>query len=51
MIQATATMAKLIVLDKLIMKDFYAENKLVIFNIIGVSPDETQAYQGIMEAK
>lgn len=49
MIQATATMAKLIGLDKPVMKDVYADNKPVVFNITGVSPDEAaQAYRNIM---
>lgn len=49
MIQATATMAKLIGLDKPVMKDVYADNKPVVFNITGVSPDEAaQAYRSIM---
>lgn len=49
MIQATATMAKLIGLDKPVMKDVNADNKPVVFNITGVSPDEAaQAYKNIM---
>ena len=49
MIQATATMAKLIGLDKPVLKDVYADNKPVVFNITGISPDEAaQAYQDIM---
>lgn len=49
MIQATSTMAKLIGLDKPVMKDVYADNKPVVFNITGVSPDEAaQAYRDIM---
>lgn len=49
MIQATATMARLIGLDKPVMKDVYADNKPVVFNITGVSPDEAaQAYRDIM---
>lgn len=49
MIQATATMAKLIGLDKPVMKDVYSDNKPVVFNITGVSPDEAaQAYRDIM---
>ena len=52
MIQATATMAKLIGLDKPVMKDVYSDNKPVVFNITGVSPDEeAKAYRDIMEAK
>jgi len=52
MIQATATMARLIGLDKPVMKDIYADSKPVVFNITGVSPDEAaQAYRDIMEAK
>ena len=52
MIQATATMAKLTGLDKPVMKDVYADNKPVVFNITGVSPDEAaKAYRDIMEAK
>ena len=52
MIQATSTMAKLIGLDKPVMKDVYSDNKPVVFNITGVSPDEAaQAYRDIMEAK
>ena len=50
MIQATATMAKLIGLDKPVLKDVYADNKPVVFNITGISPDEAaQAYQDIMK--
>ena len=49
MIQATSTMAKLIGLDKPVLKDVYADNKPVVFNITGVSPDEAaQAYRDIM---
>ena len=49
MIQATATMAKLIGLDKPVIKDVYADNKPVVFNITGLSPDEAaQAYRDIM---
>lgn len=49
MIQATSTMAKLIGLDKPVIKDVYADNKPVVFNITGVSPDEAaQAYRDIM---
>ena len=49
MIQATATMARLIGLDKPVIKDVYADNKPVVFNITGVSPDEAaQAYRDIM---
>lgn len=49
MIQATATMAKLTGLDKPVMKDVYSDNKPVVFNITGVSPDEAaQAYKNIM---
>ncbi|MFC6205230.1 hypothetical protein ACFPZK_10985 [Psychrobacter urativorans] len=49
MIQATTTMAKLIGLDKPVLKDVYADNKPVVFNITGISPDEAaQAYQDIM---
>lgn len=49
MIQATSTMAKLIGLDKPVMKDVYADNKPVVFNITGVTPDEAaQAYKDIM---
>ena len=49
MIQATATMARLIGLDKPVMKDVHADNKPVVFNITGVSPDEAaQAYRDIM---
>lgn len=49
MIQATSTMAKLIGLDKPVMKDVYADNKPVVFNITGVTPDEAaQAYRDIM---
>ena len=49
MIQATATMARLIGLDKPVMKDVYADNKPVVFNITGVTPDEAaQAYRDIM---
>lgn len=49
MIQATATMAKLTGLDKPVMKDVYSDNKPVVFNIAGVSPDEAaQAYKNIM---
>ena len=52
MIQATSTMAKLIGLDKPVMKDVYSDNKPVVFNITGVSPDEAaKAYRDIMEAK
>ena len=49
MIQATSTMAKLIGLDKPVLKDVYADNKPVVFNITGLSPDEAaQAYRDIM---
>lgn len=49
MIQATSTMAKLIGLDKPVMKDVYADNKPVVFNITGVTPDEAaQVYRDIM---
>ena len=49
MIQATATMAKLIGLDKPVMKEVYAVKKPVVFNITGISPDDAaQAYQDIM---
>jgi len=49
MIQATATMAKLIGLDKPVIKDVYADNKPVVFNITGLSPEAaSQAYQDIM---
>ena len=49
MIQATSTMAKLIGLDKPVLKDVYADNKPVVFNITGVTPDEAaQAYRDIM---
>ena len=49
MIQATASMAKLIGLDKPVLKDIYADNKPVVFNITGISPDEAaQTYQDIM---
>ena len=49
MIQATSTMAKLTGLDKPVMKDVYADNKPVVFNITGLSPDEAVlAYQEIM---
>jgi len=49
MIQATATMAKLTGLDKPVIKDVYADNKPVVFNITGISPDEAaQAYRDIM---
>lgn len=52
MIQATVTTAKLLGLDKPIIKDVYADNKPVVFNITGVSPDEAaQAYQDIMRAE
>ena len=52
MIQATSTIAKLTGLDKPVLKDVYADNKPVVFNITGVSPDEAaQAYRDIMEAK
>ena len=52
MIQATVTTAKLLGLDKPIIKDVYADNKPVVFNITGVSPDEAaQAYQDIMSAE
>ena len=48
-IQATASMAKLIGLDKPVLKDIYADNKPVVFNITGISPDEAaQTYQDIM---
>ena len=49
MIQATVTTAKLLGLDKPVIKDVYADNKPVVFNITGVSPDEAaQAYRDIM---
>ena len=49
MIQATATMAKLLGLDKPVMKDVYADSKPVVFNITGLSPDAaSKAYQDIM---
>ncbi|KAA0914285.1 hypothetical protein [Psychrobacter sp. ANT_WB68] len=49
MIQATATMAKLIGLDKPVLKDVYADNKPVVFNITGISAnDASQAYKNIM---
>ena len=49
MIQATATMAKLTGLDKPVIKDVYADNKPVVFNITGLSPDAaSQAYRDIM---
>lgn len=52
MIQATATMAKLIGLDKPVLKDVYADNKPVVFNITGISPEAaSQAYQDIMRAE
>ena len=52
MIQATATMAKLTGLDKPVIKDVYADNKPVVFNITGISAEAaSQAYQDIMEAK
>jgi len=49
MIQATATMAKLTGLDKPVIKDVYADNKPVVFNITGLSPEAaSQAYRDIM---
>ena len=52
MIQATVTTAKLLGMDRPQLKDVYADNKPVVFNITGVSPDEAaQAYRDIMEAK
>lgn len=49
MIQATSTIAKLTGLDKPVLKDVYADNKPVVFNITGVSPEAAaQAYQNIM---
>ena len=49
MIQATATMAKLTGLDKPVLKDVYADNKPVVFNIMGVSPDEAaRTYRDII---
>ena len=52
MIQATATMAKLTGLDKPVMKDVYADNKPVVFNITGISAEAaSQAYQDVMRAE
>lgn len=49
MIQATVTTAKLLGFDKPVIKDVNADNKPVVFNITGVSPDEAaQAYKNIM---
>lgn len=49
---ATMSQAKLLGIDKPVMKDVYADNKPVVFNITGISPDEAaQAYRDIMEAK
>ena len=49
---ATMSQAKLLGIDKPVMKDVYTDNKPVVFNITGVSPDEAaQAYRDIMEAK
>ena len=49
MIQATVTTAKLMGLDKPVMKDVYADNKPVVFNITGLSPEAaSQAYRDIM---
>ena len=52
LIMATIGQAKLLGLDKPQIKDVYADNKPVVFNITGISPDEAaQAYRDIMEAK
>ena len=49
LIMATISQAKLLGLDKPVIKDVYADNKPVVFNITGVSPDEAaQAYRDIM---
>ena len=49
MIQATVTTAKLLGLDKPVVKDVYADSKPVVFNITGLSPDAaSKAYQDIM---
>jgi len=52
LIMATISQAKLLGLDKPQIRDVYADNKPVVFNITGVTPDEAaQAYRDIMEAK
>ena len=49
LIMATIGQAKLLGIDKPQIKDVYADNKPVVFNITGVSPDEAaQAYRDIM---
>ena len=48
-IAATMSKAKLLGLDKPVMKDVYADSKPVVFNITGLSPDAaSKAYQDIM---
>ena len=52
LIMATISQAKLLGLDKPQIRDVNADNKPVVFNITGVTPDEAaQAYRDIMEAK
>ena len=49
LIMATISQAKLLGLDKPQIRDVYADNKPVVFNITGVTPDEAaQAYKDIM---
>ena len=51
MIQATATMAKLTGYNRLVIKDVYPDNKLVVNSFNGDAQAAAQAYQDIMGAK